>query len=138
MGSNNKRHGGTVRGVRSPTYITWQSMLLRCYNPSTNGFENYGGRGIKVCPEWHEFSRFLADMGERPDGLTLDRIDTDDDYRPGNCRWATLSTQKRNMRNAAIIEFNGESHTAAEWGRILGTHRNNILRRFKRGAPISG
>jgi hypothetical protein len=111
-------------------------MLLRCDNPRTNGYENYGGRGISVDPKWRDFAAFLADMGERPEGMTLDRIDVNGDYTPSNCRWATSGEQRRNMRNAVLLTHNGRTATAAEWGRIVGTHRNNILRRLKRGLPL--
>lgn len=73
-------------------------MRARCNNPNTNGYANYGGRGISVCPVWQTFANFLADMGVRPDGMTLDRVDSDGDYEPGNCRWATASQQRRNRR----------------------------------------
>lgn len=87
-------HGATD----TPTYRSWHSMIHRCSSPYTNGYENYGGRGIKVCPEWSDFEQFLADMGERPAGKTLDRIDPDGDYEPSNCRWATPVEQAANKR----------------------------------------
>ena len=74
-------------------------MLSRCYRPNSNGFHNYGGRGITVCDRWREsFANFLADMGERPEGKTLDRINVDGNYEPGNCRWATATEQMANRR----------------------------------------
>lgn len=81
---------------RTPTYISWASMRQRCLNPRHRFFWCYGGRGIGICAEWASFERFYADMGRRPKGKTLDRIDPDGDYSPGNCRWATILQQNRN------------------------------------------
>lgn len=74
-------------------------MRARCNKHSTNGFENYGGRGIRVCKRWDRYEAFLADMGERPEGMSIDRIDPDGNYEPGNCRWATAADQRRNQRS---------------------------------------
>lgn len=94
-GCLNKPHG--FHG--SPTYTSWSCMLQRCSYPKTNGYENYGGRGITVCAAWREsFVTFLADMGERPEGMTLDRIDVDGNYESSNCRWADRVTQMANRR----------------------------------------
>ena len=91
-----RSHGMT----RSPTYLTWVAMLQRCENPEATGYEYYGGRGVTVCPEWHEFEAFLADMGERPKGRTLDRRDPNGNYERDNCRWATPVEQANNKRNS--------------------------------------
>lgn len=100
MGRQNRKHGHASDG-RSPTYISWQSMIGRCYVQTTKSYSAYGGRGIQVCDQWrgeNGFARFLQDMGPRPDGLTLDRIDVNGDYFPENCRWVDWSTQYKNRR----------------------------------------
>lgn len=85
----------------STTYDIWVLMRQRCSNPRASGFKYYGGRGVKVCRRWDSYQAFLSDMGERPDGLTLDRIDPFGDYEPNNCRWATWEQQQKNKRKAA-------------------------------------
>ena len=86
----------------SPTYHSWLSMKQRCTNPNDIGYANYGGRGIKVCDRWlHSFVNFYADMGLRPEGMTLDRKDNDGDYEPDNCKWSTLVEQAANQRRPA-------------------------------------
>jgi hypothetical protein len=90
------RHGHARIGRLTPTYITWRNMINRCTNPAIGrGWQYYGGRGIIVCDRWMSFENFLADMGSRPEGLTLDRLNSDSNYEPGNCRWATRSEQTR-------------------------------------------
>jgi len=92
------RHGHRRRGQISPTYSSWRAMINRCRYPYINRYENYGGRGIVVCDRWLVFDNFLADLGERPEGTSLDRIDPNGDYEPGNVRWSTASEQQTNRR----------------------------------------
>ena len=97
-GKKSAKHGHTgVRG-RSPTYRSWSAMHDRCYCPSTRSYESYGGKGVVVCDRWRDFRLFLADMGPRPAGTSLDRINPYGNYEPGNCRWATAEQQIANTR----------------------------------------
>ena len=89
-----KQHGHSSGGKLSPTYISWHNMKQRCRDPGDTSYARYGGRGITFCERWLDFNNFLQDMGERPDGLTLDRLDNDGNYEPSNCRWATRKQQK--------------------------------------------
>lgn len=93
-------HGHCAGGVNSPTRQSWKDMHQRCGNPKNKSYADYGGRGIRVTPRWKRFVWFLDDMGCRPDGMTLDRIDVNSGYRPDNCRWATLEEQRANRRDS--------------------------------------
>jgi hypothetical protein len=95
------KHGYRPRGPYDPTYISWLGMRQRCRDPHRKGYHYWGGRGIRVCARWARFENFLADMGERPTARTLDRINPNGHYEPGNCRWATASEQRRNRRPVA-------------------------------------
>lgn len=94
----NFKHGHNKKGQQTSTYRSWISMLHRCRGKNYSDFYRYGGRGITVCERWSKFENFLIDMGERPNGKTLDRINVNGNYEPNNCRWATLSEQQRNKQ----------------------------------------
>lgn len=121
---------------QSPTYHSWRAMRVRCNNPAAPKYADYGGRGIKVCPEWDaSFEAFLADMGVRPPGQSLDRIDNDGDYTPENCRWATRSQQNRNMRITPYLTYRGKRIAAADLAEMLGISTHGLKHRAKAGWP---
>jgi hypothetical protein len=102
----------------TPIYRTWIGMKTRCLNPKSPIYHQYGGRGISICQRWLEnFDNFLADMGNRPDGMSIDRIDVDGNYEPSNCRWATPVEQANNRRNNKIFNLNGKPYTAAQYSK---------------------
>lgn len=108
------RHGHAKKDGETKTYQTWLHMRQRCLNPTNDSFHNYGGRGITICERWQNFDNFLEDMGERPEGLTIDRIDNSKGYFKTNCRWADKKTQLRNKRNNRIILWKGKQWTLSE------------------------
>lgn len=101
LAARNFKHGLAVRGHAHPLYAIWIQMRRRCLNPKHPDWKHYGGRGIRVCSRWRNFAKFVADMGERPPGLEIDRRNNDGHYTPGNCRWATRTEQNRNRRRRA-------------------------------------
>lgn len=109
-------HGASRRGARSPLYASWSVMRQRCENPRASDFARYGGRGITVCERWRDFAAFRDDMGERPAGATLERIDNDGPYSPENCRWATRKEQAQNTSRSLRLTVGDVTRTAAEWG----------------------
>jgi len=124
-------------GAPSPTYKVWLSMLQRVQGKGgTAGHrQRYIGRNITVCKQWLHFDNFLADMGERPTGTSLDRIDNDGPYCRGNCRWATPTQQARNRHTNRVVEHGGQSLTIAEWAEITGIDSTTIRYRLSTGWP---
>lgn len=120
-------HGFSKRKNRSPTYKSWLSMKQRCYTEKRKNFKNYGGRGIYVCDRWkNSFENFLLDMGERPPGTSLDRIDVNGNYEPSNCRWADSETQYNNTRRNVYVNYEGNKVTLAQLSRITGVKYSKL------------
>ena len=107
-------------------------MMTRCTNPNSANYFNYGGRGIKVCDSWKSFENFYADMGDA-NGMTLDRIDVNGNYEPGNCKWSSMKEQGNNKRNNVRIEYCGFDMTAQQWADHTGIGESTIRRRLKLG-----
>jgi hypothetical protein len=131
---SNVKHGyfGT------PTYDSWASIIERCCNTNSGNYHMYGAKGITMCQKWREsFEEFLKDMGERPEGFSIDRINVYGDYEPGNCRWANAKTQANNRTNNRKISFNNQILNLSEWSDITGIKPSTISKRIdKYGWPI--
>lgn len=125
------KHGGR----RTKLYEVFKTMHRRCEAETSNRYSYYGGRGISVCPEWSDFAAFRdwAYKSGYEEGLTLDRIDNDGNYEPGNCRWATMKEQSNNRRNSVFIEIDGKTHTISEWSDLTGIPYETIYCRYRRG-----
>lgn len=122
---------------RKRTFQCWSDMKQRCLNEKTAQYKNYGARGIAVCERWLEsFDNFVADMGGKPVGMSLDRIDVNGNYEPSNCRWATRSEQQSNRRNNRLITHNGQTLTARQWAKQLGISEATISFRVLRNYPV--
>jgi hypothetical protein len=128
MGELNKKHGHK----NDRLYNTWAGMIQRCENPKAHNYKDYGGRGISVCEEWHDFMCFFRWSMENGynDDLTIDRINNDAGYEPDNCRWTTYKTQANNKRNNHFLTYNGETHTISEWSKITGIDKGTIRNRI--------
>ncbi|HUB09426.1 MAG TPA: hypothetical protein VMB50_20650 [Myxococcales bacterium] len=114
-------HGEAAHGHRTPEWCAWREMRYRCQTPTARAYPQYGGRGIKVCERWQVFENFLADMGRRPSPRhSLDRIDNDGNYEPGNCRWATSLEQNRNRRTPRGEHHHQAKLSAAKVAEIRG------------------
>lgn len=109
----------TTAHNRHPAYLCWKTMRQRCQNPNNPAYHRYGGRGIRVAERWDDFAAFVADMGPRPAGATLDRIDNDGHYEPGNVRWASRFEQGQNRCDTRRIPYDGRAQTLSQWMREL-------------------
>lgn len=116
-----------------PYYHVWASMLDRCRNPKSRAYADYGGRGIRVCERWKAYKNFAADMGPRPPGMTLDRINNNGNYEPGNCRWTTRREQQRNRRKAVYVMIEGKRYRAIELADATGVKPDTIVKRASQG-----
>lgn len=125
-----------MKSVASPTYNSWKSMMDRCYHSTCKSHRRYRGRGITVCKRWHSFENFLVDMGKRPIGRTLERVNNDGNYRPSNCRWATHAEQVRNTSVNRRITFRGETLILTDWARKTGINQRTLFNRIDTGWPI--
>jgi len=127
------RHGMAKRSGRHPCYSIWKNIKARCCNPQSSKFKYYGGRGIKMCNRWQQsFTDFVADMGDRPTPQhTVERKDTNGDYCPENCTWATMREQTRNKRSNRFFTFNGETLCVNDWAARLGIKTTTMQARFK-------
>jgi hypothetical protein len=134
FGDRTRTHGMYA----SPTYSVWRNMIRRCHTPTHHNYRFYGGRGITVCDKWRgSFTSFLSDMGEKPKGLELDRVDNEGPYSAENCRWVTRSQNCRNRRSCRIIEHNGVALPLTSWSEALGIRTQTIAGRLKRGWSVS-
>jgi hypothetical protein len=127
VGKKNKTHGLALH----PLYQVWRGMMKRCYDPEWKNYEDYGGRGIKVCKQWHDVRSFISDMdNDYKQTLMLERRDNSADYSPDNCTWATPLEQANNKRNNRVITFNGKTQTLQQWSRETGIHYRTINSRL--------
>lgn len=131
------KHGDALTNKATPEYRAWQSMKARCENPNRKFYENYGGRNIRVCERWvNSFENFLSDMGRRPRGTSLDRINNNGNYEHSNCRWASRKQQARNTRSNRMIEFNGQSKSLSQWADEIGITSATLGKRIEHGWEI--
>jgi len=127
------RHGLSHTKV----HRAWTSIRMRCENTSSPKYENYGGRGIRVCDSWHSFENFLADMGQPPSAShSIDRINNDGDYAPDNCHWATHKEQSRNKTTSHNITFNGKTQCIRSWEDDIGMVAGTLAARIRRGWSV--
>lgn len=124
---------GHCAGGHSCEYMIWGQMIQRCKNRNNPAFKNYGGRGIYVCEQWLNFEIFIKDMGAKPNGFTLDRIDNSKGYSPENCRWSSRAENNKNKRNNIWITLDGVSLVLSDWSKKSVVTYRTLHKRIKRG-----
>lgn len=127
----NTSHGMTSRTHVPPAYQSWSGIIQRCTNAKSLAFAHYGARGISVCERWRSFENFYADMGDRPDGMEIERDNNEGNYEPGNCRWATRFEQMQNTRLTRKVTIRGQILSTSEAAKLLGVKRNAIYGRVR-------
>jgi hypothetical protein len=131
------KESSTIHGRRyEELYPTWNGMMDRCHNKNSTAYKHYGARGITVCDRWHELDNFLSDVGDRPEGTTLDRKDNNKGYYPENCRWATNRQQSTNRSNNVYITYEGVTKTKVEWAEEKGMHIGTLKYRLMIGWSV--
>lgn len=135
LASSKAKHSCCVNYQTKKIYNVWNSMIQRCVNPNNKAYKHYGKRGIKVCDEWRTSKNFVdwAYANGYKEGLTIDRIDTNGNYEPNNCRWVDMLTQANNTNRNHILTIGNETHTIAEWARLKGINVASIYWRVKQG-----
>ena len=129
-----KTHGATSGGGEIPEYGVWLNMKARCTHKSTDSYHLYGGRGIKVCERWMRFENFISDMGRRPsDSHSIDRIDSNGNYEPSNCKWSDRLEQQNNRRNNRPLTYKGETMNLSQWSRRVGMSHMRLHARLAAG-----
>jgi hypothetical protein len=135
--TNALKHGHTrgrwIGRAETPEYQSWGAMLARCNNPRNASFKRYGGRGLAVCKRWYKFENFLADMGPRPTGHILDRINNNKNYGPKNCRWAPPKESANNRHNTFYLTAFNKTQPLMHWARETGIYPNTIRERLRQG-----
>lgn len=129
-------HGHSSGGKLSKTYISWENMKARCNNPKDRAYKDYGGRDIMVCERWKSFENFFEDVGEIPEGLTLDRIDNNKGYYPDNWKFSTMKEQTRNKRSNIMVPYNGDELCLTDYCKIKNLNYKTINMRINRGWSI--
>jgi hypothetical protein len=128
-------HGMSIKSDTDEyrTFVAWQAMIWRCTNKNRKDYQRYGGRGIRVCDRWSEFSNFISDMGLKKNGTSLGRIDNDGNYCPENCKWESPTQQARNKVTSHNITFQGKTQTIIAWAEELGISKSALWHRIAKG-----